>query len=499
MKTGMLQVYKSPKQYIEFDSTFRNRNLWPNPSSFEVPVSQSGRRGKTDPVDPVCESAPKIFWSSHQFNTNLPNGPTVQATVNLATGIGASSDEITFIVTQDAGNILQQSEGYYCGAVCEDTATGIVRRITYYFYLGNGQAQISVSESFPDTLVPGNSLKIIDPSDITNLSNPLFFVPNGSNEINYYNGFYLYNETRNEYRLITNYDYVSHILLVDSPIPPTWTLTDNYCIRKELPSLVFNTDGTSTSINIKILGGPNIDNVFTGNFIRIRGRKYNKPIPVGENAYARIVAYNGATTTATVSPPLAQPLVPFTAFDFEILPFSYDNMNPFNYISSSELSQQMLYYQIELVSLVIPNVNLVNEYGGKILDYPFVYVSIINVGGTGAKSKNNFISNNPYSTSMVFRASIDNHDRNMNLKFIKLTGDKMKQIIQFRPNDTLLFQLKFPTGELLKTQDVEFFSPQSPNERIQISAMFSFRKINSEQEMIQNRQMIPGASALRTI
>ena len=180
MSSEMTQVYKSPKQYIEFDSTFRNRNLWPSPSYFEVPVSQNGRRGIIDAVDPVCESAPKIYWTSRQFNTNIVLGTSVQATVNAATGIGASSDVVTFIVTENAGNTLQQSEGYYCGAVCEDTTIGVARRITYYYYLGNGQAQISVSGGFPDTFVPGNIIRIIDPSDITNPANPLFFVPNGS-------------------------------------------------------------------------------------------------------------------------------------------------------------------------------------------------------------------------------------------------------------------------------------------------------------------------------
>ena len=43
----------SNTRYLEIDSTYRNRNDWPLPANFEVPISQTGRKNIYNALDPV--------------------------------------------------------------------------------------------------------------------------------------------------------------------------------------------------------------------------------------------------------------------------------------------------------------------------------------------------------------------------------------------------------------------------------------------------------------
>ena len=59
--------------------------------------------------------------------------------------------------------------------------------------------------------------------------------------------------------------------------------------------------------------------------------------------------------------------------------------------------------------------------------------------------------------------------------FIKVGGG-MSQTIKFKPNDTLLFTVLMPNGEIFNTMVPEKMSPSEPEARIQISATFSMRR-----------------------
>jgi hypothetical protein len=56
-------------RYIEVDSTYRNRKLWPLSSEFEILISESGRKGKDQALDPVSFESPIHAWSSNMFST----------------------------------------------------------------------------------------------------------------------------------------------------------------------------------------------------------------------------------------------------------------------------------------------------------------------------------------------------------------------------------------------------------------------------------------------
>ena len=54
----------------------------------------------------------------------------------------------------------------------------------------------------------------------------------------------------------------------------------------------------------------------------------------------------------------------------------------------------------------------------------------------------------------------------------------MTQTIKFKPNDNLYFKVSMSTGETYKTILQEFYSPASPNQLNQITALFSFKRIS---------------------
>jgi hypothetical protein len=78
---------------------------------------------------------------------------------------------------------------------------------------------------------------------------------------------------------------------------------------------------------------------------------------------------------------------------------------------------------------------------------------------------------------MVFRVPIYDVQNPLNSSFVKLDGDGMIQTLKFKTNDNIFFSVRLSNGELFKTVDEELYNPFPPNPEIQISAIFSFKRI----------------------
>ena len=180
-------------------------------------------------------------------------------------------------------------------------------------------------------------------------------------------------------------------------------------------------------------------------------------------------------TSGIVSPPFTRIL--FDKSKVNMLPFSYDNLNPFVYSGSLVSQQEMVCYEIELLNLILPNAELAVGEGGQISYYPYVYVELQNTSTSGSHLKNIIYSNNPHATNMLFRAAVDDVPNPSNSSFIKIDGDGARQTIKFKPNDSLRFSVRMQNGDLFKTILPEFLSPSRPNPLAQISAYFSIRRI----------------------
>ena len=185
------------------------------------------------------------------------------------------------------------------------------------------------------------------------------------------------------------------------------------------------------------------------------------PTPVLPLPYLATVNYDGVLNSGT--------------FTYEILRFTVDNEVPFTYTGSTVSQQEMVCYEIGLIDLILPNKIL--ENGGLTAFYPYVYVELQNVSAPGAGLKNILYSNNPNSTKKLFTCSITDIPNPLISPFIKIDSGGATQTIKFKPNDNLHFAVYLPNGKLFKTIYPETYSPFFPNELIQISAVFSIKRL----------------------
>jgi len=524
----------SNKRYLEFNSVYRNRNIWPNPGEFEMPISQSGRGTIVDAINPVSNSVPLLSWTSNLllkttavgYTPNIPPSPPVPPTINFIIdniqNISNTNSPTVIIAKLEVpvgGGSFQQLTNYYIGLVLETDVlpipqagvqNPIKRRIVSYNYLYNSTiagtnydfAEFIIESSFPDTVIPGYYLSINDPTDVTDPSNPYFFIPSGSVFPNAYIDYILYNESLNQYRKIKSYDETTHLLSLitsDSIIatnssgPVTgWLVTNNYSLRNNIPVLpvLSGTNPTITGVptisTIDITPTTSTSKNYYKNYtVRILGtninRKYNYINNLVDNYpdnISKVIVESTFITPDTqlrifppyISAPAVNSLV-------EILPFSYDGFNPFSYTGSLISQQQMVCYEIELINLILPNETLDTGEGGLIAFYPYVYVEISNVSAPGGHLKDIIYSNNPNANYALFRCPVNDIQPPLKSKFIKLDSDGSVKTVKFKPNDNLYFRVFLQTGQLFKTVKSDLPPPYPINYDIQISAMISMVRL----------------------
>lgn len=552
----------SNARYIEFDSTYRNRNEWPLPGEFEVMISQSGRKGRMQALDPVSEATNITTWVSNAFDS-AGASPSIIGSFETVTPPISGSGSQQIIVVNFVGNNPQVTQNYYLGAILQANTAPVERkRITSTKFLNQvgpeTRLQIILDSPFSNAVVAGTNIIITDPTDLGDVSNPLYFVPDGRLGDNAYANCLLYNETQSlavgspVYRNVNGYDFYTHILTVDTttsvaetntsgPVA-SWTVNDTYSIRRATPLLgIANNNVTSNNVvslnttfsdeqdyfrnswismksgnsngdtrlitryetyTANARGGTNTSVIFPSNASIIPGYYNGAYIQILSGAATgdvRLVSnyevVNGVGTVS-VSVPFSGPVATGDSFtfrslflspnfsstvnngdDFEILLFSYDNANPFVYTGSQVSQQEMVCYEIELLNLTLPNKTLQSYLGSRIAFYPYIYVELANVSSAGAGIKNSIYSNNPNSTRMIFRAAIDDVPNPTISSFIKVDGDGMVQTLKFKPNDNLRFSVHLSNGSVYETVEQENYGPSLPNVGIQISAVFSIKRL----------------------
>ena len=78
---------------------------------------------------------------------------------------------------------------------------------------------------------------------------------------------------------------------------------------------------------------------------------------------------------------------------------------------------------------------------------------------------------------MLFRAAVDDVPNPLLSPFIKLDGDGMVQTVKFKVNDNLKFAVHLPDGDVFQTDQTETQSPEEPNPLMQVSVLFSLRRL----------------------
>lgn len=269
----------SNTRYIEFDSTYRNRNEWPLPAEFEVLISQTGRKDRSNAVDPISDSANITRWTSNTFDTSGV-GVSITGLVDTSTSlIGAVSDGNLVIVNFSGTNNPQTTEDYYLHSVIESVTIPVERRrILSYKLLNNTSAQFILEAPFSNAVVNGTTVTIKDPTDLSDNTNPLVFVPNGLKGLNRYRNCILYNETRSissvtpDFRIISSYDVNTHMLTLDALTNPvtSWLATDTYSIRKTSPIIgKINNNIISTNVASLPLTFSREQNYYRNSWVRM--------------------------------------------------------------------------------------------------------------------------------------------------------------------------------------------------------------------------------------
>jgi len=160
--------------------------------------------------------------------------------------------------------------------------------------------------------------------------------------------------------------------------------------------------------------------------------------------------------------------------NLEFLEYSSDNAHPLNFTGTRVGQNQMVCYEIKLISITMPNVPLDNEIGGLIAFYPYFYIELSNVNAPMRGNKGVLYSNNPHANRALFRVDITDTNTPLRSKFIKLRGSGT-QTVKFRPNDDLYFRVFLNNGQLFETSTKDTSPPLPPDFFVQISAQFQIQ------------------------
>lgn len=359
----------SSSRYIEFDSTYRNRLLYPNPSQFTVQLASTTTvNNGIQAVDPISNSYPYY-----------PNPPSA--------------------VTFAGGTALKP--------------------------------QLDVQAS-----------------SVTNA----------------YINSYLYDITLNESRLIIYYDGSTRTATLDVPFSGGWAAGDNYNIRLAPPMETSTIAAVTSSSSITLSPTSSSTNDFyKGFFLYI----LNGPAIYDVKM---ITSYNGLTKVATTIPFSISPVV---GNAYQILPFTRDNYSNLNYSGSTVSQNELVCYEVRLLRLTLPNVNLWTGYGNRACFYPYFYVEL---STTSSPPSNIIYSNNPNSQRALFTVSLTDDKTPDRTSFLHYEAEKMIQTVKFKPNDNFNFSVYLPNKQLFKTEP-DNMSPLPPNPNLQINALFQITKI----------------------
>lgn len=441
----------APK-YIDIDSTFRNRELYPNPTEFIVGGSCQQYE------DPIVDGLPVHMFKGSMFN--LSNV--------LITGGTSSLPQLNTAVTST-------ENGFYVGGKIVNTRTNSTSIITGY----DGQTHF-VQTLSPMDFVPDNDLcNVVDPSTrkfIMIPSTNYIVVPNPDSniqpyhQINFVNnsnyvGMYLINRTIGETRQIINYNTTTQLAEVDSDFGPTWSTTDEYEIKTNIATIY-------TANNVNIVSGRfhvNPSTVHTdlvGHYLRViepvTSQNYDFKVAVD-----RIVGYNKLTGTITTT---YGSYLDEVGVSIEVLPITRGNANNIPMTPACRLEHGL--YEIQLLGITLPNAPILGTNSLYLSNYPYFYVEF---GNKHSSSQHQVLSNNPHASKALFKIPVYDLPSPAISPFIRLSTG-MRHIIPFNPHDEYRVRIYLPNGSLV-TYKADSVSPFAPNEYLQVSLTLSVVRV----------------------
>ena len=452
----------SAERYLEVYSRHRNRSRFPTPSSFEIPFafSQPLGIGGAKAYDPVLNGLIYFFYQPSILLTGV-------------TGNGSTDSIIVLDPSTPASPIPE----YYTGCLLTvATSSGPLTRTI----IGYQPSYLSVLPNVAFYDIQANK-----PYVIVSISTPSFLhfpIDTNANHIDLLaddqscTGFYVMDETLSNgtsivARKIVYYDVTLRYAYYDTDMPVGWSPSDAYTIRQTLPTEKWTlTSPSSVSGGVLFITLPDsasgVEGFYVGQYVYFY---------VDDSTYStyRVISYNGFTRTlGCILSSFSTPF-PSVGSVINMVTFSHDNFSPLSYIGSIVSQSETVCYDVMLTRLTLPNVVL--SSGSRIAFYPYVYVEFRNSTSSGT-SNSIIYSNNPESERALFLVPVRDMVLPVNSHFVKLIG-RMRQTIKFKPNDSFRFSVFLPDGSPFLPFQQDLLSPYEPNNRLQINAVFSLRRL----------------------
>lgn len=496
------------KKYLEIDSTYRNRNLYPNPGSFIVNIAQGSGKTQLNATDPVSNAYTDIKFFPSNYN-NLTFKLVVASGANPPYPEIASSSKTTLVFILTKANTfpieLFKLPNSFSGLVLSSKQTNnyILRRILESTFLNTRDAGggnfdnyflMEIDNPIPDDMLQATTtFTVYDPSTITTPDTSYFFIPTSVGIDNFYQNYVVYNRIRLNYATIISFDGTTHVAGLSNISDLGWTLSDIYEVKRAPPQFVGNlTVGLSNianSVNLGVETSPNFINSFLEiiagsvdilvyKIIAIVGTYKDK---YGSTVYTTNLQEMSAFTNYVVVD--KYDIENVLGLQYQFLQYSYDNTNGFKYTGSMVSVTQPSAYELTLNSICLPNIPLVG--GGNVWQYPFVYVEIENVSSSSSNSSNIIYSNNPNSNKAVFKVPIVNITNPETYPFLTYNGNGVAQTITIKPNSDMKFTVRLPNGNIFTPFDPTNSNPpvydtsygQAPDTQKQLSVLISFEKV----------------------
>ena len=199
-------------------------------------------------------------------------------------------------------------------------------------------------------------------------------------------------------------------------------------------------------------------------------------IVITETGESRYIIASNQYAVMSLNQPFYKPLQVGFHFtirqtgDINIVSFKENNVTPLQYSGSMVSISEAVCYTIALLVVTVPNVPL--KTGGRITNYPFIYVRLSNQTAPNRASSRLIYSNNPASADALFIAPVTEIVDPTTDLYIKLGNPAMLQTIKFKPNDNLYFSLFMPDGSPFETVQDDTSSPYPSNPLLQVHATF---------------------------
>jgi hypothetical protein len=520
-------------EYLEINSSYRNRVQWPLASEFDVFFSQSGTKDRYSAVDPVCNTAPRIIFTPFKPITGeIVEYPTGAYPNDTGLGAGSASTHVfvkilsTFYTSREpnyySGAVLHINAGteedpsyeyyrifesyFYCVAPANVPQTSALDTYEYFLLVLYDRlpADIRVSKLFEirdPSQFTGSTFAVGPPITVEQYYFPALFIPKGVNSNNFYISYIIYNQDLNEWLPITYYNGVTHLASTypyqGTPFdfsadvfrhftPGAWTREHTYIIRRAAPDEIGNIVSVNPANPFQVQLSPfasSIPGYYVGSFLRNQEPFQFFPYNFNNPNY-KITAYDpqfpdwagppgSVIPVATLDKPYDTSLTP----KYEILQFSNDNEYPFPYNGSIVSYREAVCFDVELLNIVLPNAFLATANGSRAVFYPYIYVELTPINNSERYGPNSITSNNPNARRMLFRALVRDTVNDTASPFVRIDGGGMRQRVKLMPCDNFHFSVRLPGGELFKTVLPEYYSPDLPYELNQISAVFAFRRV----------------------